>query len=47
MNFKLFLIVLWGLTGVLNLTQKNVSRTSYLVTWLVLMMELIANYIGG
>lgn len=41
-----FYIVAWGILGLINLCGKQVSKFSYALTWIMLMVVLIFDYFG-
>ena len=41
------LLILWGITGVLNLASVELSRRSYALMWICLMLVLASNAFGG
>lgn len=41
-GLDLFNVIIWTIAGVLNLSCKEISKTSYAFMWVVLMMHLIA-----
>lgn len=42
-----FLIILWAINGVLNLCCKQITKLSYFLAWICLMVYLIVNAIGA
>ena len=42
----LFLIIIWGINGVLHLCSKEISKLGYFLVWSCLMVVLIANAIA-
>ena len=47
MNADLFNLIVWAIIGVLNLIVGNVTRTSYAIMWVILMLQLIENCVVG
>ena len=41
MNLKIFNVVIWAIAGILNLASNEISKFSYGIMWLVLMMYLV------
>lgn len=41
MNLKIFNVIIWAIAGVLNLACDEISKISYGMMWLVLMMYLV------
>lgn len=37
----LFNVIMWGISGIINLSCKEVSKYSYALTWIVLMILLV------
>ena len=47
MNTDLFNLIVWAIIGVLNLIAGNITRTSYAIMWVMLMLQLIENRVVG
>lgn len=45
--FDLIIILVWVVAGFIDLSKQKISRTDYLMVWLMLVTVLIFNYIGG
>lgn len=43
----LIAIVVWCVAGFLTLSRQKISRTDYLLVWLMLVIVLVIKYIGG
>lgn len=41
-----FMIICWGLCGILNLVSDEIGKFSYAFVWSTLMIELIKNLLG-
>jgi hypothetical protein len=46
MDFELILIIIWTISGVLTLCQKEVDKFSFALCWIVLMACLIDRFLG-
>lgn len=40
-GLSLFNVIIWAIAGILNLSCKEISKFSYAIMWVVLMMYLI------
>ena len=38
------MIILWAIIGIMNLSSEEIDKISYGLMWIVLMIELITNY---
>lgn len=44
MTFSIFILVLWGILGILTLLSKSpVTKPEYFLVWVVLMLGLMVN----
>lgn len=43
--FGIVMLVIWGIAGILTMVNKEVPKISYIITWVVLMTQLIDNYL--
>lgn len=39
------LLVIWSIAGILTLADKEVSKISYALTWIILMVQIADNYL--
>ena len=46
MNVNAFIVITWGLIGIINLCGEHVSKFAYALMWIMLMLTLIFNYFG-
>lgn len=44
---EIALLILWGITGVINLTISKPDKLSYMVIWVCFMLTLAGNAFGG
>ena len=45
MTFGIIMLVIWGIVGIWAMVSKEVPKISYIATWIVLMIQLIDNYL--
>lgn len=43
MAIKIITLWLWLFIGLLNISQKEVKKSSYVLVWVVLVVQLVAN----
>ena len=44
--FDIFLLIVWLIAGVLNLCSKEISKISYFVTWIVVILHCISRVVA-
>lgn len=45
-NIGIIVIIVWGISGIINLSCKEIDKFNYFLTWVILMFYLVAYYYG-